>query len=364
MADAAAPAPSNVEWLQLPDPSGGPPIALCVPVDRPDRVAQEIAQGSWSPPAALRCVLDSLTAGATLVDLGAHLGTVALPAARRGARVIAVEASPRNAACLVQSVAANGLDVTVVPVAVAATRSRVRFREDGPFGRVTDDPDAVEVEALPVPDILERARVSAVDVVKIDVEGQELAVLDSMRGLLTESENTAIVIEGNGFTLMSSGLTPRDLLDRLHSHGFTTWRIGDHELTRTQPGQIQSETVVDYLAARGAPPWPERPAPSDDEITGALAAEGRHALWTHRRYVAGALSSAPDAFIARPEIRDTLENLVLDPSPGVREAVAWWLKRPASHDLRSISASCRTLARAMDAIRARLSQGEHAGHAH
>ncbi len=144
--------------MALPDPAGGAALRLCAPVDPPDRIAVDIARGDWSPPAALRCVLDLLAPGATLLDLGAHLGTVALCAARRGAKVVAVEASPRNAYCLAQSVEANGLDVTVLPVAVAATRGRLHFREDGPFGQVTDDPAAVEVEALPVGEILDARR--------------------------------------------------------------------------------------------------------------------------------------------------------------------------------------------------------------
>ncbi len=346
--------PSAVHWLALPDPSGGAPLRLCAPVDPPDRIAVDIAQGIWSPPAALRCVLDLLTPGATLLDLGAHLGTVSLCAARRGAKVVAVEASPRNARCLEMSADANGLDVTVVPVAVAATRGRLHFHEDGPFGQVTDDPGAVEVEALTVPDILERAAIGRVDVVKIDVEGQELTVLDGMRDILTGAESPIVVIEGNGFTLAAAHLLPGDLLVRLHAFGLRTWRIGEGSLTPARPEELQPETVADYLASRAAPPWPETPARTDDDIAAALVAEARHPVWTHRRYVAGALATAPAALAARPEVRDTLEQLLLDHNPDVRQAASWWLRRPESSTLHAIAGSFRALAREAASLSARV----------
>ena len=175
--------------------------------------------------------------------------------------MIAVEAAPRNVACLTESVRANDVDVTVVPVAVAAHRGRVHFLDSGPFGAITDDEGAVEVEALPVRDILDRAGAARADIVKMDVEGHELAVLDGMSDLLAGADAPAIVIEGNGFTLAGAGLVPGDLVRRLHDFGLQTWRIGDHELFRVGPDDLQPETVCDYLASRSEPPWPERPAP-------------------------------------------------------------------------------------------------------
>jgi FkbM family methyltransferase len=346
--------PSAVQWLALPDPSGGVPLRLCAPVDPPDRIAVDIAQGIWSPPAALRCVLDLLTPGATLLDLGAHLGTVSLCAARRGAKVVAVEASPRNARCLEMSVEANGLDVTVVPVVVAAARGRLHFHEDGPFGQVTEDPGAVEVEALTVKDILERAGTGLVDVVKIDVEGHELTVLDGMRDILTGPQSPVVVIEGNGFTLGAANLLPGDLLVRLHTYGLRTWRIGDGSLTPTRREELQPETVADYIASRAAPPWPEAPARTDDDIAAALAAEARHPVWTHRRYVAGALATAPDALTARPAVRAAIEQLLLDHDAEVRQATSWWLRRPESRTMRALAGSFRALARETESLSARV----------
>jgi FkbM family methyltransferase len=338
-------------WIELADPAGGAALRLCAPVDPPDRLADEIARHAWSPPAPLRLVLDLLGPGRTLLDLGAHLGTVALTAARSGAHVVAVEASPRNARCLAESITVNELDVTLLPVAVASQRGSVHFREDGPFGQVSQDATGVEVDALPVPDILERAGIARADVVKIDVEGQELAVLDGMASLLASPDSPTIIIEGNGFTLAGSGLTPSNLIARLAAHGLAVWRVGDGELTPVRAGELQPETVADYLAMPPAasPPWPVTPPLSDDQIASMIATEARHHVWSHRSYVAGVLESADPSFVDRPEVRAALECLVLDRELRVRANTRWWLARPESRSAAGLAASWRAFGDALSA---------------
>ena len=112
--------------------------------------------------------------------------------------------------------------------------------------------------------------------------------------------------------------------------------------------------MADYLASRGAPPWPETAARTDDDIAAALVVEARHPVWTHRRYVAGALATAPDAFTARPEIRDTIEQLLLDRDANVRQAAQWWLARPESRTTRALAGTFRALARDAASLSARV----------
>src|SRR5207302_1788440 len=66
-------------------------------------------------------VSEGLRGAATLVDVGAHLGSFSLAAAAAGHRVLAIEAGTDNVRLLRTAVAYNGFDgVTLVQAAAAA----------------------------------------------------------------------------------------------------------------------------------------------------------------------------------------------------------------------------------------------------
>ena len=141
---------------------------------------------------------------ATFVDVGANTGLFALSAARCGAdRVVAIEPIPSLADRIEDAAAKEGLSqVEVVRKAVAlepgvrtlnvsmrgdmGISSLLRLRED-----LSDDPywatrtdlgfdQALEVETAPLSDILSPLGLSAIDFIKIDCQGLDLAVLQSL----------------------------------------------------------------------------------------------------------------------------------------------------------------------------------------
>ena len=70
-----------------------------------------------------------------VVDLGAHVGTVALPLAALGARVLAVEASPRNVMLLRAAALRNRFELLeVVHAAISDQSESLRFCDAGPWG--------------------------------------------------------------------------------------------------------------------------------------------------------------------------------------------------------------------------------------
>jgi len=122
-----------------------------------------------------------------IVDVGAHVGSFALWAATRAphAQIIAVEPEPRNAADLRRNVTTNGLDsrVTCIEAAVAAEPGRLSLHV--PPHRDTTSSQAlegrvVEVTAVSLPELLQASGGHA-DLVKLDCEGAEWAVLASLR---------------------------------------------------------------------------------------------------------------------------------------------------------------------------------------
>jgi FkbM family methyltransferase len=138
----------------------------------------------YAVPADARCI----------VDLGANWGAFALYAAARApaARIFCIEPSPDEHPRLLRNLAANGLDgrVTGWPLAVAGEPGTRWMDADpahpGPSRGIhpadgTAPPASVQVQAVTLAQVLERARAAAgverIDLVKMDIEGAEHEVL-------------------------------------------------------------------------------------------------------------------------------------------------------------------------------------------
>ena len=125
--------------------------------------------------------------GGVFVDVGANVGTYAMPMARHvGASgiVFAIEPHPVTHARLAFNRAASGFDqVTLVPAAAGAVDGYVMIETDGDnLGAshiVSGEPsgNAIRVPSLRLQRILDDAGTSRVDTLKIDVEGYEDRVL-------------------------------------------------------------------------------------------------------------------------------------------------------------------------------------------
>ncbi len=167
-----------------------------------------------------------LLPGTTYVDVGANVGLFALPAARRvgpGGRVIAVEPLADNVQLLCASAARNRFDnFDILPFA-ASNRSgviAVVSRQETTNSFTPPDhavrPGAPCAPSAPLDLILSgRGRI---DLVKIDVEGYEPAVLEGARELLAQNRPT-LLVEFNPFGLEANfGQDPRRLADWLVSY--------------------------------------------------------------------------------------------------------------------------------------------------
>lgn len=125
--------------------------------------------------------------GGSFVDIGANVGTYALPLARHvGAqgRVIAIEPHPVTHARLAFNRAASGLDqVTLIAAAAAPSDGELMIETDGDnLGAshvVTGSasPEAIRVPSRTLQGILDQAGLAKIDALKIDVEGFEDRVL-------------------------------------------------------------------------------------------------------------------------------------------------------------------------------------------
>lgn len=139
-----------------------------------------------------------LRPGATFFDIGANVGFVTLIAARLvgpSGRVVAFEPVPANVAAIRENLAMNGIDwVEVRETAVARSGGRASLivSDVSAFSRLasvnvpTGARESIEVAVSSIDELLAAGEVPVPDVVKIDVEGAELEVIEGMRSTLGE----------------------------------------------------------------------------------------------------------------------------------------------------------------------------------
>lgn len=134
----------------------------------------------------------------TAIDVGANLGNHTLYlAGHLGLDVIAIEPERFNVDLLRENISANGLSdkVDVLPYAAMASRGSVQLRQNiqGNRGTFTAHVSSEGIEAI-VLDEIQRDR--GIGLIKIDVEGAELEVLEGARRLIKD-HNPIIVIEAH-----------------------------------------------------------------------------------------------------------------------------------------------------------------------
>jgi FkbM family methyltransferase len=173
-----------------------------------------------------RAVLPLLRPDDLVVDVGANFGFWALPAARLGCRVIAVEPVPATRARLAANAERNGLAERVEIVAEALSDSDATLTiavPDGESGQASAHPgdgadnDNFSVAATTLDELLgdRPARF-----LKIDVEGHEPAVLRGAARVLSSGQIQYVLIELAGAVMTRSGGSAAALIDVLEGHGY------------------------------------------------------------------------------------------------------------------------------------------------
>ncbi len=201
------------------------------------RLLAAMSEGGVLEPGTRAVLASLLKPGATFLDVGAHVGTMTLPAARRvgeDGRVFAVEPLPRLAALLRRNLALNDVADRVAVAACAAGEAEAEGLLH--LGEILGHSSLLP---LPAPDAAGTVRVpvrrvddvvpagTRVDVAKIDAEGTELQVWRGMRRVLEESPSLAAVLEFGPSHLARAGVTPEAWLGELEAAGFAPYTIDE-----------------------------------------------------------------------------------------------------------------------------------------
>jgi FkbM family methyltransferase len=156
------------------------------------------------------------------LDVGANIGSYTVLASCTGARVTAVEPIPATYAKLEDNVLINRLvhNVRTCNVGLSGKRDVLCFSANldtvNHVLPVGSDLPAVEVEVLPMDELLGD---DVPVLIKIDVEGHELSVLQGGQRTLCDARLRAVLMETNQ-SGTRYGVSDDDLRETMRSHGF------------------------------------------------------------------------------------------------------------------------------------------------
>jgi FkbM family methyltransferase len=189
-----------------------------------------------------RGLLGAVKPGSVVWDIGANVGLYTQRFIECAAKhVVCFEPAPEAVATLRRQFGAGSTfedRVRVVPVALARSSGTLRFAANGasPTNRITSDAGApgktIEVQVRAGDDVLHDYGLPAPHVIKIDVEGFELDVLEGLNGtVLAQPQLRAVFVEVHFALLNERGLddAPAQICRLLGERGFAVrWLDPSH----------------------------------------------------------------------------------------------------------------------------------------
>jgi FkbM family methyltransferase len=188
------------------------------------------------------------------LDIGANIGYFSLLAAKNGANVFAFEPAKQLFEKLEKNISING-NVNAAPfnVAVGELSEEKDLFLSGPDNLGMSSLQKPEnysgnsqrVKVVSIDEWFENSGLPGIQVIKIDVEGSELAVLKGMKKVL-EIHKPVLLIEVNHETLSLFGLSPHDIYSYLNQFNFESFTISE-EATLIKSSYHDHEQTINVL---------------------------------------------------------------------------------------------------------------------
>ena len=190
-----------------------------------------------------------------IVDIGANIGMTAALASRLtdAAAIYCIEPSPKAFACLEAMIRTNGFDnCHAIRTAVGAERGSAYLESSDTLALSALSPTGagVPVDVRTLDDIAAEIGIERLDLLKIDVEGSELAALKG--GLATtRTHNPLVYLELNCLTLSVSGMiSPRSLTDFILAEWGAFYALRNRTVFKADSEGLAREIIYTNMTVR------------------------------------------------------------------------------------------------------------------
>lgn len=185
--------------------------------------------------------VDAIRPGAVVLEGGPYIGYLTLLAARavgESGSVVAVEPNPETLDTLRANVTRNGFEsrVRIVQAALGDRDGRASFYMTEGGDTSSLHRPAHRVRRVEVDVLRGDALIEEVDVIKLDLEGNEVAALRGLRALVLRSR-PVIFCECNPEMLAAAGASTEELLAELDELGYEVRWIDERARTLRRVGE-------------------------------------------------------------------------------------------------------------------------------
>lgn len=227
---------------------------LVVPNDR--ILGPSMRAGPYEP-LETKLVKDYLNLGDVAFDIGAAVGHYTLACSHAvgpSGYVLAIEPEPSNADLLQANINRYGLgNVEVLRLAVGCSRSIANLylsRDNAGDHRLWNGDgkrESIPVQVLTVDQVANG--LPSVNLIKLDVQGSEMNVLQGAKTTIARQERMALAVEFWPQGLQASGSSPKEFLDLVEGLGFRLFWINEPK------GQVEptSRSKLASLISAGSP---------------------------------------------------------------------------------------------------------------
>lgn len=191
--------------------------------------------------------------GDVVLDIGANIGFYSVLAAKQvgeKGKVLAFEPDPKSVSLLERNLALNTVEknVQIIPVALSNHEKEGNFIQNkySPGDSYLSDEKKGDVIQLNTLDnIVQSLQLSAIDVIKIDIEGAEIAFLEGATDTFIKHKGIHLFIECNPKALKRHGDSVKKLLDELAGNGFSIKSIVNEYTGKVE--KFTEQHLVDTL---------------------------------------------------------------------------------------------------------------------
>jgi FkbM family methyltransferase len=240
--------PRNLRLVDFPQ---GVPDPVKIAVGQSPGFFDEIISAQQGHSANVQLLRQIVDPAGVLIDIGANIGTIALPVAQDGANVLAIELLPCNVQKLMAAVLANQFsNVKVLQAGVSSSDGLLHYGGEEAWAQVkSEGPEAV---ALTLDTIWQQINLESPDflrrpiTLKIDVEGHEAEVLKGAERLIRE-HRPSILFEAIAWPGVD-GLAAARAKNFLAERNYSLFLVRNNILVPRSAKDVQEGLVSDFLA--------------------------------------------------------------------------------------------------------------------